>query len=40
MLFEETVAAYCETHVEHTYMLCGQNSEFQYIKAGGLCSNH
>jgi hypothetical protein len=26
MLFEEAIAVYCETHMEHT--LCGQNTEF------------
>jgi hypothetical protein len=27
MLFEETVAVYCENHMEHTNTLCGQNAE-------------
>jgi hypothetical protein len=35
---KETVAVYCENHMEHT--LCGQNAEFWYIKAGGTYSNH
>jgi hypothetical protein len=28
MLFGETVAVYCENHMEHTTRLCGQNVEF------------
>jgi hypothetical protein len=28
MLFGETVAVYCEIHMEHTNTLCGQNAEF------------
>jgi hypothetical protein len=28
MLFGETVAVYCENHMEHTDTLCGQNAEF------------
>jgi hypothetical protein len=28
MLFSETVAVYCEIHVEYTGALCGQNVEF------------
>jgi hypothetical protein len=40
MLFRETVAVYCENHTEHTVMLCGQNVEFWYVKAGGIYSNH
>jgi hypothetical protein len=27
MLFRETVAVYCENHMEHTNTLCGQNAE-------------
>jgi hypothetical protein len=32
MLFGETVAVYCETHMEHTNTLCGQNAEALYIR--------
>jgi translation initiation factor IF-1 len=32
MLFRETVAVYCENHTEHTNALCGQNTEFRYLK--------
>jgi hypothetical protein len=38
MLFGETVAVYCENHMEHRDALCGQNAE--YVKAGGTYSNH
>jgi type IV secretory pathway TrbD component len=27
MLFSDTVAVYCENHMEHTNALCGQNAE-------------
>jgi hypothetical protein len=35
MLFGETVAVYSENHTGHTDTLCGQNSGFQYVEAGG-----
>jgi hypothetical protein len=40
MLFRETVAVYCENHMEHTNTLYGQNAVFWYVKAGGTFSNH
>jgi hypothetical protein len=40
MLFRETFALYCDNHTEHTDTLCGQNSEFYYVKAGGMYNNH
>jgi hypothetical protein len=40
MLFEETVAVYCENHTKHIHTLCGQNAEIWYFKAGGIYSNH
>jgi hypothetical protein len=40
MLFGETMAVYCENSVKHTNTLCGQNAEFQYVKAGGTYNNH
>jgi hypothetical protein len=40
MLFGETVAVYCENHTEHTNTLCGQNAEFQYVKASGTYTNY
>jgi hypothetical protein len=35
MLFSETLTVYCENHTEHTDTLCGQNVEFQCVKADG-----
>jgi hypothetical protein len=32
MLFGETVAVYCENHVEHINTLRGQNAEFSVLK--------
>jgi hypothetical protein len=32
VLFRETVAVYCENHMEHTNTLCGQNAETLYIR--------
>jgi hypothetical protein len=40
MLFRETVALYCENHMEHTNTLCGQNVEFYCVNAGGTYSNY
>jgi hypothetical protein len=40
MLFGETIAVYCENHTEHSNTLCGQNVEFQCVKAGGTYTNH
>jgi hypothetical protein len=40
MLFRETVAVYCENHMEPTNTLCGQNTEFMYVKVGGTYGNH
>jgi hypothetical protein len=31
-------AVCCETHTEHTDTLCGQDTEFWYVKAGGTYS--
>jgi hypothetical protein len=31
MLFRNTVAVYCENHMEHTNTLCGQNTEIFYV---------
>jgi hypothetical protein len=38
MLFGETVAVYCENHMEHTDTLCGQNAEF--VKADVTYTNY
>jgi hypothetical protein len=40
MLFRETVAVYCENYTEHTDTLCGQNTEFWYVKVSGTNSYH
>jgi hypothetical protein len=40
MMFRETVAVYCDNHMEHTYKLCVQNVEYCCVKAGGTNSNH
>jgi hypothetical protein len=40
MLFRETVAVYCDNHMDHTGTPCGQNEEFQYVPAGGIYSYH
>jgi hypothetical protein len=40
MLFREIVTVYCDNNTEHAAnTLRGQNSEFQYVKAGGTYSN-
>jgi hypothetical protein len=39
MLFREIVTVYCDNNTEHTNTLRGQNSESQYVKAGGSYSN-
>jgi hypothetical protein len=39
MLFQETVAIYCENRTEHINTLYGQNAEFWYVLAGGKYSN-
>jgi hypothetical protein len=40
MPFGETVAVYCENHMEHTNTLCGQNAEFWGVKESGAHSDH
>jgi hypothetical protein len=40
MLFRETNAIYCETHMKHKNTSCGQNAEFYYVKSGGTYSNN
>jgi hypothetical protein len=40
MLFRERVAVYCENHKEHINTLCGQNTEFLYVKLYGTYRNH
>jgi hypothetical protein len=40
MLFREAIAVYYKNHMTHTNTLCRQNAEFQYVKVGGIYSNH
>jgi hypothetical protein len=40
MLFREKISVYGEKYIKHTNTLCGQNTEFQYVKAGGTHDNH
>jgi hypothetical protein len=40
MLFGEIVAVYCENHMEHTDIICGQNAEFWWVNAGATYTNH
>jgi hypothetical protein len=35
MLFGETVAVYCENHMEHINTLCGQNAVFLFWLQSG-----
>jgi hypothetical protein len=39
MLFREIVTVYCDNNTEHANTFRGQNSESQYVKAGGTYSN-
>jgi hypothetical protein len=39
MLFMELVTVYCDNNTEHANTLRGQNSESQYVMAGGAYSN-
>jgi hypothetical protein len=40
MLFGKTVAAHCEDHTKHTNTLCGQNADFEYVKANCIYNDH
>jgi hypothetical protein len=40
MLFRETVAVYCENHMEHADKLCENKTGFLYVKACGIYSDH
>jgi hypothetical protein len=40
MLFRETVAVYCENHMERMNALCGQNAECWYVNTCGKYNNH
>jgi hypothetical protein len=36
MLFRETVAVYCEDHIEHMNTECGHTVKLMFIKAAGI----
>jgi hypothetical protein len=40
MLYREIIAVYTKIHTKHINALCGQNTEFLNVKAGGTYSNH
>jgi hypothetical protein len=40
MLHSKINTVYCENHMKHMSILCGQNAEFLYVKLGGTYSNH
>ena len=40
MLYWEIIAVCSQIHTKHTNALCGQNTEFLDVKAGGTYSNH
>jgi hypothetical protein len=40
MLYREIIAVFSEIHTKHINTLCGQNTEFVNVKAGGTYSDH
>jgi hypothetical protein len=36
MLFKGSIAVDCESHMKHTNPLCGQNAEFECVKADNI----
>ena len=40
MLYREIIAVCSEIHKQHINKLCGQNTEFLNVKAGGTYSDH
>ena len=38
--YREIIAVCSEIHAKHINTLCGQNTEFLGVKAGGTYSNH
>jgi hypothetical protein len=40
MLFREIIAVCCVNLTKHKNTLCGNNSEFLYVKSGGTYNNH
>jgi hypothetical protein len=39
MLFRELTVAYYENNTKHKSTVCGQNEQFQYVKAGSAYTN-
>jgi hypothetical protein len=39
MLFREIISVYDESNTKHANTLCGQNTKFYYVKAGGIYSD-
>jgi len=40
MLYREIIAVCSQIHTKHINTLCGQNTEFLNVTAGGTYSNH
>jgi hypothetical protein len=40
MLYNEIIAVCSQIHTKHINILCGQNVEYLYVKAGGTYSDH
>ena len=40
MLYKEITAVCSQIHTKHINTLCGQNTEFPNVKAGGTYSDH
>jgi len=39
-LYREIIAVCSEIHIKHINSLCGQNTEFVNVTAGGIYSDH
>jgi hypothetical protein len=37
ILFKEIITIYCESHTEHTNILCGKNAEFLCVELSEIC---
>jgi hypothetical protein len=40
MIFKEVITMYCENHIKHPNMFCGENVVFFNVQAGGANSYH
>ena len=40
MLYKEIITVFSQIHTKHINTLCGQNTEFLNVKAGGTYSDH